>query len=560
MKRSQFSLAAISRRIFADPRFELIVFISIVLLNSAYLFFYRWIPSLDGPQHLYTANVLVELLRGNQVIRNFYEINDVIVGYWTAHGILAFFTWIFPAWVAEKLFIFILLTGVPLAFRFMVRTINPRVNYIILLIIPISQHSFFFMGYYAFSLAWFFFFLTIAFYFKSHPKWNIKNSLLFGVLLLLTFFTHMLIYGFTIFIIGLHIMFKALSGEEGRSFLQNVRTQLTGAGVIFLAALPSLVLAARYYVHVLSLTSNHANAGGDIKNLTGNLFWLSCLVGFNHVTEGFYNRILLFLLLLLVLFLIFVLIRGLVKGQGQLNAAITNAGYFWLIVTLIMLLFYFLLPDTHGTGSLSKRILLFLLFVLIAFLAVNIYPRYLQAMVGIFVIWYGIGMFQVRSDYFRKLDQNIGNLEQISSVMEENSVFIAVNAYPEWNNHHFPLYAGAEKPMVSLQNPQCEGQFPVVWNLDHMPPLFAGVYPTNRMEINWRSGGIEKNRIQFIDYIVIQGFIAFRDFPEYRGLKVKIEKYYKLSLVSHNKYWALYEIIPGDYMNKMIEDQELTDD
>jgi hypothetical protein len=93
-----------------------------------------------------------------------------------------------------------------------------------------------------------------------------------------------------------------------------------------------------------------------------------------------------------------------------------------------------------------------------------------------------------------------------------------------------------------------------------MPPLFAGVYPTNRMEINWRSGGIEKNKIQFIDYIVIQGFIAFRDFPEYRGLKVKIEKYYKLSLVSHNKYWALYEIIPGDYMNKMIEDQELTDD
>jgi hypothetical protein len=554
MKGLQISLVSI-RKVFVGTRFELMVFGSFVLLNSAYLFFFRWIPSLDGPQHLYTVNVLVELFKGNQVIGNFYEINDVIVGYWTAHGILALFTWIFPAWMAEKLFIFILLTGVPFSFRYMVRTINPGVNYIVLLIIPLSQHSFVFMGYYAFCLAWIFFFLTIAYYFKNHAKWNIKKTILLGGLLLLTFLTHMIVFGFTIFIIGLNITYRIISGEPGRSFLQNVRKQLQTAGVLFLAALPGLILAALYYLHVLSITKNYVPLETSIQSLAEDLFRLSCLVGFSHGIEGVYNRILVFLLLFLVLYLTFVFIKGLIKGRNRMNEGYTNAGYFWLIVTLIMLLFYFFFPDTHGTGSISKRLLVFLLFVFITFLSVNTYPRLIQAMVGIGVIWYGIGIYQVRSEFYKTLNQNITNLEQISSVMEKNSIFVAFTAYPIWNNRHFPLYAGAEKPMVSLQNPQCDGQFPVVWNLDQMPPIFAGVYPSNRMGIGWRSGGMEKNRIQFIDYIVIQGYRAFRDFPEYKERREKIEKHYKLSVVSQDKFWALYEIIPGDYMNKMIEDQ-----
>ena len=51
----------------------------------------QYIPSLDGPQHLHTVNVLAELLKGNKFIDQFYDINSIPVGYWSAHFILGFF-------------------------------------------------------------------------------------------------------------------------------------------------------------------------------------------------------------------------------------------------------------------------------------------------------------------------------------------------------------------------------------------------------------------------------------------------------------------------------------
>jgi hypothetical protein len=539
--------------LFSKPKTASFIFFLLVLLNSAYLLFYRYMPGLDGPQHLYNSNIIIELLRSNEVISQFFKINDVLVGYWTAHAILAFFNWIFPAWIAEKVFIFILLAGVPVSFRYLVRTINPAATYALLLIIPVSQHSFVFMGYYAFSLGWIFFFTTLAYYFKNSKEWNLKKAFPFGALLLLLFLTHMVVYAFTLFIIGLHILYKTFKGSGHRSYLNHLQSQLTGAGIIFFAALPSLVLALRYYVHVLSIVTTNPQPENEPQNLTENLTQLSCLVGFDGVTEGFYNRIFFPLLILLALYSIFNLLKGAVKVKGWIFQEITSVQIFWMTVSLLMIVLYFILPDKHGTGNLLKRILLLFLFVFVTFLAINHFPAYLQVLVSVIVVWYMIGMFQVRSVYYERLDNQIRNLEQISAAMEENHIFVSINAFPVWNNHHFPLYAGAEKLLVSLQNPQCEGQFPIVWNKDQLPPSFAGIYPANRIEIIWRSGRMGKTRVQFIDYIVVQGYRAFRDYPEYRELKIKIEKYYKLSVLSDDKYWALYELIPGEYMNQMME-------
>ncbi|HRW20499.1 MAG TPA: hypothetical protein P5509_00865, partial [Bacteroidales bacterium] len=92
---------------------ELIVFLLLALANGFYLVMYKYIPSLDGPQHLYNSNVIVELVKGNDFFKQFFQINNVLVGYWNAHAVLSLYNFIFPSWLAEKLFLLTTLTLIP---------------------------------------------------------------------------------------------------------------------------------------------------------------------------------------------------------------------------------------------------------------------------------------------------------------------------------------------------------------------------------------------------------------------------------------------------------------
>ena len=109
-------------RMLKYERYLFALFLAIALLQ---LWLTRYVPSLDGPQHLYNANVLVELLKGNELFRAFFSVNDVIVGYWTGHFFLTFFHLLFPAWLAEKLFLTAYVFAMVFSFRYLVRSMNP---------------------------------------------------------------------------------------------------------------------------------------------------------------------------------------------------------------------------------------------------------------------------------------------------------------------------------------------------------------------------------------------------------------------------------------------------
>jgi hypothetical protein len=528
--------------LFNNRKTEFIVFSSLVLLNSGYLFLYRFVPSLDGPQHLYNSRVIIELLKSNEAISQFFKFNQILVGYWTAHALLAFFNWIFPAWVAEKMFLFVCLTGVAFSFRYLVKSINGSVSYAALLIIPISQHSFFFMGYYAFSLAWIFFFLILGYYLKHHEKLDFRKGALLGSLLILGFLTHLIIYVFTLSLIGLHVIYITITQQKRDKLSHIIGHQFKKAVVLLMVALPSLILAIRYYFHVAEITPDYPETEESVQKSFEMLYRLSCLVGFNHSTEGFYNRLLFQLIIALTAFIVGGMIIRFFRASSSLDDSVLFRGrFFWLAGSLIFLLLYFLMPGTYVTGGLSLRLLMLFLVIVVIFLAVHIVQWYLQVVILGFVIFYGIGMFQIRSEYYKQLDAQIRNLELVTSGMEENSIFVTVNAYPVWNNSHFHLYAGMDKPLVSPQNPQCSGQFPIVWNKEKIPTVFLGSYSANQMRIYWMSGGLQENNIHFIDYIIVQGYIAFRDLPEHKETREKVEKYYRLAELCNNKYWALYK-------------------
>jgi len=62
-----------------------------MVLSLLHFWLTRYVPSLDGPQHICNANVIDQLVKGNPLFEKFYSINPVLVGYWSGHFFLSLF-------------------------------------------------------------------------------------------------------------------------------------------------------------------------------------------------------------------------------------------------------------------------------------------------------------------------------------------------------------------------------------------------------------------------------------------------------------------------------------
>jgi hypothetical protein len=58
---------------------QTLIFGIIAVLNILYVFDISYILSLDGSQHIYNSQLLIDLLSNNASSSKFYEINDVLV-------------------------------------------------------------------------------------------------------------------------------------------------------------------------------------------------------------------------------------------------------------------------------------------------------------------------------------------------------------------------------------------------------------------------------------------------------------------------------------------------
>ncbi|MCK5066014.1 MAG: hypothetical protein KAR16_01185, partial [Bacteroidales bacterium] len=178
-------------------RNELWVFALLVLISMLQLWLFKYVPSLDGPQHLYNSNVLIQLLQGSELFREFFRINEVIVGYWTGHFALTFFNLFLPAWLAEKMFLSAYVFGVVFSFRYLVRSIYPeKENLLVYLVFPFVFHNYLLLGYYSFSIAVIFFFWAFGYWIRHSQQFRGKEMALFGALVLGVFLSHGLVFLF----------------------------------------------------------------------------------------------------------------------------------------------------------------------------------------------------------------------------------------------------------------------------------------------------------------------------------------------------------------------------
>ena len=519
------------------------IFFILVILNLYTILLIDFYYSLDAPQHLYVANIIAELFRGNEEISKFILINDLIVGYWTGTFLLSLFKLFMMSNLAVKLLLVIYYTSIAYSFRYLVRSVKKEPTLLTLLIIPFSATFFIGSGYYNFSLATGLMFLCLGYFIRTGNKVSWKAIVVMMLLLLLLFLTHAFVFAFTGLLLTIYVLYDffrswyrtAEIGNSINALLKSVRN-------LALASLPSVALWIYYVVSIQDVTRHFKVDYKQPGTLFENLIDIKALSWFATEPHELINRYLLSLLIFLVLFTVVIKLVKIYKKKQRLERAEVLILDYGLVSVLMVTAFYFLYPDTLITGNLSLRLLVLLYFVLIFWLATQNYPKLISILVLLVIIPVSFLKWDIRMQYLPKLSAKAQKIKEISRSMEDNSVYITIDYYQYWAEYHFPVMPGIDKPLIYANAPQIHGQHPLMINKETCPRIYLGSKGPYYTRLFWGLSGTDSVPIRPADYVLRINLAAFNGTPVQQIAMKEINKYYILTDSSSNRSALLYEL------------------
>ena len=507
----------------------------LLILSLASVSVTKYMPSLDGPQHLHTINVLTEIIKGNDFINQYYEINSTPVGYWSAHFIIGCFHMFLPSWLAEKAYMFVFIIGMYLSFRFLINQISPnKVNVATLLIFPFMYSTYQLLGYHTFCFAAIFYFVGYGVLLRFIENSTIKNLMLFSLITLAVFFSHALVFAFFVMSVGV-IYIGIIIRQE-----QKLSTWLINVGKIFLAILPSFILWGNYIISVMHLDNTITSVSLTLIEQIKEFIRIRLLVGFSHNHESYGYRVLFILIAILSILSGMQILKSIKKWSLRVffQTIFSNKNIF-LIISLCFLGLYFFAPVKISAGNLTNRYGLYFFYNLIIWLSLRSFKLRMNIMTIVIIIlaFVYIRLFHIKN--YKTHQKIITELKEVEQHITPNSLVFHTIASKNWMDKHFPLYVGIDVPVVNIRNPQCWGHFPVVWNSKDMPNvMMGGVNKAPRI----KHAGNENKLANNITYHIVYNQKKFWESEGSSERKKLLLTQYTRVFVSSNKTVELYKL------------------
>jgi hypothetical protein len=495
-----------------------------------------FIGSLDGPQHLYVSNIIAQIWKGNEIYQQFYLLNQPVIGNVLGNYILAIFNLFLPAWLAEKAFIITYLVSLTYGFRYLVISIKGKPGYLTLLIFPFSYHMLFMMGYYNFSLAIAIMFISLGFWIRHYQNFTLKSILISFILFTLTYYSHVFVFVFLLFILGLHITFN-LFVEIIRKEKQAVRRYFTRAAIALICAIPGLIFSYLYLSKIPDI-----NPSGTVTNEFAhwkNLFDMKILIGFVDYEEVLFTRMLSVTLLVLFVWIFAkrILVRFKEYRAGTRHSVnIFELSDFWLGIAVLFIGIYLYFPNNM---SFSFRITVLLVYIVILWIAVQDFnPKH--AILPIVVILYGgISLRTVYVKYQRPLDRQITEIQSIERLIPENTLIMTANYSENWIQYHIQNYIGTEKPIIDIRSPAVSELFAVNWNHKERPFTFVGAKESGIFSGLWNNP--KNSSVMIAQYIAVIDYVHFLRFSDDDRVKKILARDYRILYVSKSRFVALFK-------------------
>jgi hypothetical protein len=496
-------------------RAELLIFSILTVLNMLPFIATRFFPSMDGASHLSNVNIINQLVfHNNSLFHQFFQINPEPVPNWTSNLLISLLTLIMPAFLAEKILVIILLTGVPFAFRILMTSVAPGRTIYSFLIFPFTHTMFLFFGFFNFCMAVLLFLVTLNYWLQNENKpWNLKRGLTLALLVASTYFSHVVIFGTLLIIIAAHIITRTViaafdNPAEGKAIIRKFLVKTMAISLS--AVIPLMLFIYFFYSRPGTREINFINRHELIKFLVT----VRPLISFNPDVEGKHTTILFYLLAGLIatgsVFFIYRLALKLLHknptGTNQEQKLAPGVAFWWLLSSMAMLLIlYFKLPDAYGTASYTSLRIAFIFFLLvILWISTFRIPWYFGLLAAITGLYVNTMLVRYYSSSIRDLGKLAVACNKAADFVAPNSLILPVYCMDNWFTGHFVDYIAVDKPVVMVYNYECQsGYFPVIWNEKTKPNYYLGNPAIPDRYINFE---LVKGRPSLmLDYVFVVG-------------------------------------------------------
>jgi hypothetical protein len=410
---------------------------AMVVIALAPIWSVHYLPTQDGPSHLYNSWLLRELVyRDGGVVAQSFRIDWRPHPNWIASVVMALLMSVVPPLIAEKL----LVTGIVVLFLTAVWTYSGEEGQpYAFFAFPFAYNVLFHLGFYNFLIGLGLYFLIVAVWWRRRDQPNARTIALVAALLVLCYFSHPLP-------LVLAVATISLLGVATRSSWRHL-----------LAFVPVLPLMAWF-----ALTQPGRPVTGHVS---AELLWLTltrALTAFssNETTLG---------VALVVVLMVLIVATIASRPRGARN--------FFLIPTIAIVALYLGAPANMFGGSLIReRMALFVLLVPLAWVA----PRWPRAATSSIVALLTVVSLAYTAHLvvrYRSRDRAIADFVRSARAIGPHTVVlplianrIAGDGVTELPQHAFD-YVALEKNDVTLDNYEASaGYFPIANTSDAPPP------------------------------------------------------------------------------------------
>lgn len=478
-------------------------------------------PTLDGPAHIYNAQLINYLVRGNKFINDYYMLNKIPAPNLSDHYLLALFLNVFSWQVSEKLMSVLYLLSFPLLFRKLISCWNGANIGLSIFAIPFSFSYLYYMGFYNFCLSFPVLFGIIIYYRNNFVDENkqpkARNYLLITFLVTLLYFTNGLAFLFA----GLLLFLFEFSRwvrcyKQHRDFLFK--------RVIFFAFIwvPGLLF------FIFFLYKVHYNSGPNGLSFAQLMNWIYIVrpllvYGFVEIryTQWFFYAFCVGL---------FISVYLRIKSGNLLKFYPSDC---ILLLSAVIFLLYLLVPDDASVGWMSVRLSCFFFVFIIIWIAIQRGTKAITWIISVFIIIVHFKLlFEVHQRVISDLTRQVEIVEKAGKFIKPNSVMLSVDVTGDWLAYHFPDYVGVDKPVVIVDNYEAnDGWFAVNWNTYTLPqmllsgrnlrPPYSNLSPISSSAIN---------------YIFIYGnYNDVLQKQEWQTIRTIMQEKYKITYISPDK-------------------------
>jgi hypothetical protein len=428
----------------------------------AYVSDNNYLPSIDGPTHIYNAKLLGEYLAGNPAIIQTFDLHSFYIPNLFSNYYLMFLIALFGSGIAIQLFYFSLLFLTLYSAYYLFRSFKvPGAFFISLSFIILFNGYLFNNGFYNFSFSVVFLLISIGF-FQKHFDGSVLPSkrvhIVLFFLMLLLYYTNAL--SFIIFLMyafcTLAVKAFLLVRKPDRSEWKTIQIHI---GKFFLLSIPFIVMILLFQ---FSTSFSGIYQAVDLKGYWRNLIDMSSFIVYDRPGEEPVS----FIISLSVFGLFFAnLLARLVERRYTFGS-----GDIMLAIAVTALVLYFTIPDNYSVGMMSARLQFF--FYLFQMLWTFNQPgKYLKYLVAIFICAVSFYKYQVHhKPTISELNKNAKSVAEAAKYIEANKTVVVFNYSGNWIELHFSNYLGIEKPMIILENSEAIVRwFPLKWSNERVP-------------------------------------------------------------------------------------------